>query len=168
MVMLTDLPSSARERNVNNAGSGCLPQVCWFCFKQCSQLNLRRPQGFHLPTRIRIDGSFSAVPRSGSKRSRLMLVDSCDVSSDCLPFPDPFPVHNVNSSFMPPLNSLPLATGDNWTKNPLCSKQTAWDVKHSRKSAERGWGSTEALSSRSFLISCTSTLYNVVLFAKFW
>lgn len=136
MVMLTDLPYSARERNVSNAVSGCLPQVCWFCFKQCSQLNLRRPQGFHLPSRIRIDGNSPAVPRSGSKRSRLMQVDSCDVSSDCLPFPDPFPVHNVNSSFMPPLNYLPLATGNNWTKNPLCSKQT----KKYRTGLREDWG----------------------------
>lgn len=59
-------------------------------------------------------------------------VDRCDVSSECLPFPDSFVFTMLTAGSGLPLTAPSLAMGNNWTKNPLCSKQTAWDVKHSR------------------------------------
>lgn len=120
MVMLTDLPYSMMEGNVSNTVSGCLPQLCLFCFKQCSQLNLYRPQGFHLLTQIRIDGNFSPIPRSRSRLSRMMPVDSCDANSACLAFSDPLCAHNDNSIFMPPFSN-----GQQMDQNPRYSKQIA-------------------------------------------
>lgn len=137
----------------------------WFCFKQGSQLNLYRPWGFYLPTRIRIDDNFSPVPRSESNVSRMMPVDSRDRNCDGLEFSDPFCVHSDNNTFA----SL-FSNGQQLDPQSTVQQADSLGCQEFYRKCGKGLGGggLKAFSSWSLLISCISTLYNMILFCMFW